>query len=153
MFISTPYINWMHVKYENKVTCKYWILHVGEESFCCMFLWLLIVHPESYDVKNCIMSRKHSANCSNSFSNEDWVLHLSFLSKNEKIHIHMFNYYSDFVLFSYSSKAWTAFVWYKMIWIRVVGAQLQNIMYIVWCVIVDAKNNFCTITQIFDHKY
>ena len=97
LFISTPYISWMHVKYENEVTCKYWILHVGEESFCCMFLWLLIVHPESYDVKNCIMRRKHFADCSNSFSNEDWVLHLSFLSKNEKIHIHMFDYHSNFV--------------------------------------------------------
>ena len=97
MFISTPYINWMHVKYENKVTCKYWILHVGEESFCCMFLWLLIVHPESYDVKNCIMSRNHFRDCYNSFSNKDWYLHLSFLLKKEKMHILIFIHYIHFV--------------------------------------------------------
>ena len=42
-----------------RLLCSCWSLHVGEESFCCMFLWLLIVHLESYDVEYCIMKTKH----------------------------------------------------------------------------------------------
>ena len=31
-----------------------------KKALCCMFLWLLIVHLESYDVENCIMWKNTS---------------------------------------------------------------------------------------------
>ena len=141
MFISTPYITWMHVKYENKVTCKCWSLHVGEESSLLHVSMVTNRSSRKLWCRKLHYVEKHFRDYFNTFTNKELVLQ----SFCYWLFLYYWSSYDSFILtFMISCLKWNA-----MIWVRGEETPFQIKMIIELCVIVDAKRTIVAITQIF----